>query len=174
MVTNFLLAIVFAVTANAGRVELKPGDKAPDFTAEASNGQRISLHEYHGKSNVILYFYPADLSKGCSIEACKFRDYDSKFKEAHTVILGVSLNSMEQHKQFVKSDSLNFPLLLDQDSVIARAYGVPIDFGKYVARWTFLIGKDGKIIQTYHDVDPRTHNLQLLRDIWAYNKKHPK
>jgi thioredoxin-dependent peroxiredoxin len=171
---KYLLAILLSITAVGGKVTLQPGDKAPDFTAETTTGSHISLHQYLGKENVVLYFYPADLSKGCSIEACNFRDEHPQFAKAHTVVLGVSLDSREKHEQFAKEDKLNFPLLVDTDSTICRKYGVPIAFQKYAARWTFLIGKDGKIIDTYHNVDPRTHGVQLLAAVWQYNKAHPK
>ena len=192
---KFLLAILLAITTLGGRVNflqfhkapdytllatppasekvtLQPGDKAPDFTAETTTGAHISLHQYRGKENVVLYFYPADLSKGCSIEACKFRDEHADFTKAHTVILGVSLDTREKHEQFTKEDKLNFSLLVDTDSTICRKYGVPISFNKYASRWTFLIGKDGKIIDIYHNVDPNTHGVQLLAAIGTYNKEH--
>jgi peroxiredoxin Q/BCP len=156
----------------ATTVELQSGDKAPDFTAEATDGTHISLHQYLGKSNVVLYFYPEDMTRGCTVEACSFRDDLDAFKKANTVILGVSLDDKKKHEEFTKKENLNFPLLVDKDSVICRAYGVPIDFEKYPARWTFLIGKDGKIVQAYHEVHPKTHTVELLRDIWDYNKTH--
>ncbi len=174
MVMKFLLAIALSITAIGGKVILQPGDKAPDFTAETTTGSHISLRQYRGKENVVLYFYPADLSKGCTIEACNFRDEHTQFSKAHTVILGVSLQDRASHETFTKEDKLNFPLLVDTDRALAKKYGVPIAFDKYDARWTFLIGKDGRIIQTYHDVDPRTHGVQLLSAIWTYNKEHAK
>ncbi|SRR5581483_3890639 len=172
MVMKLLLAVAIVTLAVYPTGFLHIGDKAPEFTAESTAGHKISLSDYRGKSNVVLFFYPEDMSKGCSIEACKFRDEKSVFDKANTVILGVSLNDMAKHKEFVKSDKLNFPLLVDQDTSICHAYGVPIDFHRYVGRWTFFIGKDGKIAGVYRDVDPRTHSLDLIRDIWAYNKKH--
>ena len=169
IVFGIMLAAIFAVTPK----ELSPGDQAPNFKAESTDGKRISLHDYIGKSNVVLYFYPGDMTKGCTIEACKFRDEMGQFKKANTVILGVSLDSREKHEEFTKADNLNFPLLVDKDTAICRAYGVPLAFDKYLSRWTFLIGKDGKIVHVYKDVDPRTHSLALLQDVWKYNKSHP-
>lgn len=171
---KYLLAILLSTAAVIGTVNLKPGDKAPDFTAETTTGSHISLHQYRGKENVVLYFYPADMTKGCTIEACNFRDQHQDFTKAGTVILGVSLQDRASHEQFTKEDRLNFPLLVDTDRTIARKYGVPMAFNKYDSRWTFLIGKDGKIIQTYHDVDPRTHSAQLLAALGQYNKAHGK
>ncbi len=152
-------------------VELKAGDTAPNFKAEATDGTHISLHQYHGKQNVVLYFYPEDMTRGCTIEACKFRDDHDKFVAANTVVLGVSLDDRKKHIEFTEKDSLNFPLLVDKDSIICKEYGVPIDIN-WPRRWTFLIGKDGKIIKAYHKVDPRTHSEELLKDIAEHDAKH--
>jgi thioredoxin-dependent peroxiredoxin len=167
---NIFFIIMLSALFGGTPKELSSGDKAPNFTAVSTDGTRISLHDYLGKSNVVLYFYPGDMTKGCTIEACKFRDELASFKKANTVILGVSLDSREKHQEFTKVDSLNFPLLVDSDSTICRAYGVPVALSKYASRWTFLIGKDGKIVKVYKDVNPKLHSLALLQDIWAYNK----
>ena len=151
-------------------VELHPGDKAPDFKAESTDGTHISLSQYLGKENVVLYFYPEDMTRGCTIEACKFRDDLPKFTAAHTAILGVSLDDRKKHQEFTEKDSLTFPLLVDTDSTICHAYGVPIDIN-WPRRWTFLIGKDGKIIKVYHTVDPRHHSDELLKDIAEHDAK---
>jgi peroxiredoxin Q/BCP len=167
MITKLALLLLLMATT----VELQPGDKAPDFTAEATDGSHISLHQYKGK-NVVLYFYPEDMTRGCTVEACNFRDALSAFTNANTVILGVSMDDRAKHEAFTKKENLNFPLLVDKDSAICHAYGVPIDFEKYPARWTFLIGKNGEIVQTYHEVHPKEHSVELLRDIYEYNKTH--
>jgi len=160
----FLTRLMSSEIATTSAVNLKPGDTAPDFSAESTDGSRISLDQFQGKSNVVLYFYPEDMTSGCTIEAQKFRDDRDKFTAANTVILGVSLDDRAKHQAFTKKDNLNFLLLADIDSTICNAYGVPIN-GHQPKRWTFLIGKDGKIKQTYHSVDPKTHSEQLLRDI---------
>ncbi len=167
IIFGMLLAAIFSVAP----VDLKPGDKAPAFTAESTDGTHISLHHYLGKSNVVLYFYPADMTSGCTIEACTFRNEIAKYKAAHTVVLGVSTNSRELHEQFTKKDSLNFPLLVDTSHTICDAYGVPISNG-HAKRWTFLIGKDGKIAKVYHSVYPRNHSVELLKDIAELNQGH--
>jgi peroxiredoxin Q/BCP len=143
---------------------LKPGDKAPDFKAESTDGSFIALHHYAGKSNVVLYFYPEDMTSGCTIEACNFRDDNAAFKSANTVILGVSLDSREKHQQFTEKDRLNFPLLVDTSREICTAYGVPVD-GHQPHRWTFLIDKNGTIAKIYDKVNVREHSKQLLADI---------
>lgn len=150
----------------ANDLVLKPGDSAPEFTAVSTDGTNISLRDFRGKSNVVLYFYPEDMTGGCTVEAQHFRDDRDKFTKANTAILGVSLDSREKHQQFTEKDHLNFPLLVDSDRTICTAYGVPIN-GHQPHRWTFLIGKDGKILRTYHKVDARTHSEELQRDLAA-------
>ncbi len=148
-------------------VTLKAGDTAPAFTATATDGSTINLADYAGKQNVVLYFYPEDMTGGCTREACSFRDDLSKYAAANTAILGVSMDDQAKHRQFTQKDSLTFPLLVDTSGTICNAYGVPFS-GHHAHRWTFLIGKDGKIVKTYHDVDPRIHSAELLADIASH------
>ena len=146
--------------------QLQPGDVAPNFKAQVTDGSWLELSSLKGK-NVILYFYPEDMTGGCTIEACNFRDDRTKFDELNTVILGVSMDSLEKHKQFTEKDRLNFPLVVDADGSICRAYGVPVDEGQYPHRWTFLIDKQGKIAKVYSTVKVREHSEQLQNDIKA-------
>ena len=157
---TFILALMLTATA----VTLKVGDSAPDFKAIATNGSTLSLSDYVGKQNLVLYFYPEDMTGGCTKEACTFRDDISKYTAKNTAIVGVSMDDLEMHRQFTAKDNLNFPLLVDTAGTICKAYGVPIH-GHHVERWTFLIGKDGKIIKVYQQVDPRSHSAQILQDL---------
>jgi peroxiredoxin Q/BCP len=166
---NLFLAILMSTSILSTTVDLKPGDKAPNFKAESTDGTHISLQDYIGKSNVVLYFYPEDMTSGCTVEACSFRDDIAKFKALNTVILGVSKDTREKHQQFTQKDSLNFPLLVDTTGTICAAYGVPVD-GHQPHRWTFLIGKDGKIAKVYQQVHPRTHSEELQKDIAELNQ----
>jgi thioredoxin-dependent peroxiredoxin len=155
-------------TTTATNIELKAGDMAPNFSAGSTDGSQISLDQFKGKSNVVLYFYPEDMTSGCTIEARNFRDDKTKFDEVHTVILGVSLDDRAKHQAFTQKENLNFPLLVDSDATICNAYGVPIDWEhRQPHRWSFLIDKSGKIVQTYHKVDSRIHSEEILRDIAA-------
>lgn len=154
MIFTFLLA------ALSFMVELKEGDIAPAFSAVATDGSTITLEEYRGK-NVILYFYPEDMTGGCTIEACNFRDDKEKFDALNTVILGVSLDDINKHKQFTEKDKLNFPLLVDEGGKICAAYGVPIEDEKWPERWTFLIDKNGRVAKIYHVVSVRVHSSEL-------------
>jgi thioredoxin-dependent peroxiredoxin len=144
---------------------VQPGDQAPAFSALSTDGTVISLSDFIGKQNVVLYFYPEDMTGGCTKQAQCFRDDMPKYKAANTVVLGVSLDDQEKHKQFTEKENLNFPLLVDKDGVISKAYGVPLHDGLYPSRWSFLINKEGKIVKKYEKVDPRTNSADLLKDI---------
>lgn len=145
--------------------ELQVGDVAPDFTAVATDGSNISLHDYKGKQNVVLYFYPKDFTGGCTKEAQCFRDDIEKFKNKETVILGVSRDDQETHQKFSEKERLNFPLLDDKDGKICTAYGVPLDEKDWPERWTYLINKDGKIAKIYKEVHPLQHSQELLEEL---------
>ncbi|MEI8135421.1 MAG: peroxiredoxin [bacterium] len=148
-------------------ITLEVGQDAPKFHAQVTNGSWVSLDEFKGKSNVILYFYPEDMTSGCTVEACNFRDDKSKFDALHTVILGVSMDPIEMHKQFTEKDHLNFPLIVDTTGTICKAYGVPASEDRYPKRWTFLIDKHGKIAKIYHEVHVRVHSQELQEVIQA-------
>ena len=147
---------------------LKEGDKAPGFSAAASNGQTISLDDYKGKSRVVLYFYPKDDTPGCTIEACSFRDHLPSFGKMDAVVLGVSPDGVESHGKFIKKFKLPFILLSDEVKKISKDYGVRIKKNfmgnEYmgVARTTFIIGKDGKIEKIYEKVKPLGHAKEVL------------
>jgi peroxiredoxin Q/BCP len=163
---QLLLLFIFTMTD----VSLQVGQDAPKFKAVSTDGTIISLDDFKGKQNVVLYFYPEDMTGGCTAEACAFRDDKSKFDELHTAILGVSMDPIEMHKQFTEKDHLNFPLLVDTTGTICKAYGVPTSEGRYPKRWTFLIDKNGKIAKIYQQVHPREHSAELQKDIAALPK----
>ncbi len=142
-------------------ITLSVGDVAPNFSAVTTDGTHISLSDYKGKSNVILYFYPEDMTSGCTIEACNFRDDKAIFDSLHTVILGVSMDDQDSHKQFTEKDRLNFPLLVDTSGAICAAYGVPVEENRYPHRWTYVIDKNGKIAKIYQQVAVRQHSAEL-------------
>jgi thioredoxin-dependent peroxiredoxin len=148
---------------------VQPGDQAPAFSAVSTDGSVISLSDFIGKQNVVLYFYPEDMTGGCTKQAQCFRDDMPKYKAANTVVLGVSLDDQEKHKKFTEKEDLNFPLLVDSDGAICKAYGVPVE-GNWPARWTFLINKEGKIVKKYEKVDPRKDSENLLKDLEEMSK----
>jgi peroxiredoxin Q/BCP len=151
-------------------VSLQVGQDAPKFKTVSTDGTTISLDDFKGKSNVVLYFYPEDMTSGCTVEACNFRDDKLKFDALHTAILGVSMDPIEMHKQFTEKDHLNFPLLVDTTGTICKAYGVPASEDRFPKRWTFLIDMNGKIAKIYQQVHPREHSAELQKDILALPK----
>lgn len=147
------------------------GAPAPAFDLPSSSGGRVSLKSLRGKL-VVLYFYPADETPGCTTEACNFRDNQSKLKAQGVVVLGVSLQNLSSHHQFTKKYKLNFPLLADTSGKIMTAYHCWRDPAKphtpmNVDRSTFLIGKDGRILKIWRHVNPTDHAERVLQAVKA-------
>ncbi len=143
---------------------LKQGETAPDFTAVTTSGDTVSLHDYLGKNNVVLFFYPEDDTSGCTREACGFRDAMAEYDQANTVVFGVSTDTQASHQAFTQKYSLNFPLLVDTDRSICQAYDVPVN-GHQPQRVTFLIGTDGIIARMWDQVNTATHAVDVLGEI---------
>jgi thioredoxin-dependent peroxiredoxin len=139
------------------------GQKAPTFTLPSQTGQNISLKNYRGKW-VVLYFYPKDMTTGCTIEAHNFQRDLSKFDAANAVILGVSVDTVDSHKQFCTKDGLTFHLLADPDHKVVDEYGSLGHFGSMTIanRNTFLIDPHGKIVKVWTKVDPNVHSGEVL------------
>lgn len=150
--------------------ELKIGEKAPDFTLPSGDGKTISLHELKGK-NVVLYFYPKDLTPGCTTEACDFRDNVERLQSEDTVVLGVSKDSVARHAKFTEKHQLNFPLLADEDGVVCELYGVWKEKSMYgrkymgIDRSTFLIDKEGILREVWRKVSVTGHVGKVLEAI---------
>ncbi|HEV2171556.1 MAG TPA: peroxiredoxin [Candidatus Binatus sp.] len=179
MITTALIAIVVIVAVVAlrpriARAELlKEGDIAPPFTTQMVTGDSIapvSLADFHGRK-VVLYFYPKDETSGCTKEACAFRDGYSRYTNAGLVVLGCSVDSADEHKQFISKNSLQFPLLVDPDKKIAKAYGAAngIPILGLDRRITYIIDENGKILKVYPSVDPSMHATQILTDLGVGN-----
>jgi peroxiredoxin Q/BCP len=127
---------------------LKNGSKAPEFKLEDQDGRSHTLKGLLADGPLILYFYPADFTPGCTKEACSFRDLQSDLLRAKLRVVGVSPQSTESHKRFAETHGLNFPLLADPDKVAVKAYDLdgPLGFG--VRRGTYLISRDGTILDS--------------------------
>jgi thioredoxin-dependent peroxiredoxin len=142
------------------------GSDAPAFTLTSSTGQKISLSDYAGKQIVVLYFYPKAFTPGCTKEACAFRDAAADYDKANIAVLGISPDPAETITDFGKQYHLNFPLVADADHSVAVAYGVwhtnPASGHTGVARTTFVIGKDGKILHVFEKVKPVGHDKEVL------------
>lgn len=140
---------------------LQEGMKAPNFSLPSDSGKKVSLSELSDQY-VVLYFYPKDMTSGCTTEACDFRDHYKKLKKLATV-LGVSRDPVEKHEKFVSKYSLNFPLLSDESGKVCNAYGVWKEKSLYgrkfmgIERTTFLIGPDGKIKRIFPKVKVKGH-----------------
>ena len=137
--------------------QLQVGDTAPDFTALTDEGKTVSLSDYRGK-RVVLYFYPADDTPGCTIQACSFRDNYLEIEERNAVVLGVSPDNQSSHQKFKTKYNLPFTLLVDEDHAITEAYGAwgeKSNFGKTymgVIRSQVVIDENGKIVDTHYNV----------------------
>jgi peroxiredoxin Q/BCP len=170
LVVIAIIAVTVAIRPQFARAELlKEGQIAPPFTTQMVSGEQVnpmSLADFHGKK-VILYFYPKDETSGCTKEACAFRDGYSRYTNAGLVVLGCSVDSADAHKDFIRKNSLPFPLLLDPDKKIATAYGAAngIPILGLDRRITYVIDENGKIIKVYPSVDPSTHAIEILNDL---------
>ena len=153
---------------------ISAGIPAPEFELLDDTNVMRKLSDYRGR-NVVLYFYPADDTPGCTKEACNFRDDYSAYEKANVVILGVSPDSVESHVKFKKKFQLQFPLLADEGHKVCGAYGVwgPKKYlGKSyegVLRTTFLIDGNGNIIKVFENVRPAEHSAELLSELGAAN-----
>jgi len=151
---------------------LKDGISAPDFSLSDSNGKKVSLNDFHGKK-VILYFYPKDMTSGCTQEACDFRDQFPNFKKLKAVVIGISPDSAASHKKFEDKYELPFILLSDDKKQVVKKYGVWKEKSMYgkkymgVERTTFIIDEQGKILKIFPKVKVNGHVeevLQLLKE----------
>ncbi len=141
---------------------LQPGTTAPDFILPDQDGARIRLAAYRGKP-VVLFFYPRDNTRGCTKQACAFRDSYQEFRELGAVVLGVSRDSSESHTEFRRRHSLRYPLLTDGDGAVAREFGVPRPLGLMPGRATFVIDAGGIIRMSYSNLlDAESHREKAL------------
>jgi peroxiredoxin Q/BCP len=142
------------------------GTKAPTFNLQSQDGSSISLDQLQGKW-IVLYFYPKDLSKGCTIEAHNFQRDKDKYQQKNAVILGVSMDNVDSHKEFCAKEGLNFKLLADTDQKTSEKYGSVMEYQgkKYSARNTFLIDPTGVIKKVYINVNPMNHSEEVLADL---------
>jgi len=162
-----LASMAAAETSNQPAV----GKPAPDFSLATGDGSQVSLKDFKGKW-VVLYFYPKDFTSGCTIEAKSFqRDLD-QYTKTGAVILGVSVDNAQSHKEFCAKEGLNFKLLADPDGKVSAQYGSTMDYkgATMAARNTFLINPQGKIAKGYTSVKPAEHSEQVLKDLAGLKK----
>lgn len=144
------------------------GKQVADFTSVNQNGEEIKLSDFKGR-HVVLYFYPKDMTPGCTTQACDFRDHHESFKELDAVIIGVSPDPVQRHQKFIEKHDLPFHLLADEDHQLAEQFGVwqlKKTFGKEyygIVRSTFVIDKDGILQKEYRNVRVKGHVEEALQ-----------
>ena len=168
IVVSAVVAVIafFAVwifSARAGDKTPAVGSAAPDFTLNNQEGKAISLHDFKGKW-VVLYFYPKDMTSGCTIEAHNFQRDLAKYDARNAVILGVSVQDEKSHQEFCAKEGLNFKLLADTKKEVSEKYDsiMNLAVAKLSARHTFLIDPSGTVRKVWTEVDVKTHSDDVL------------
>lgn len=151
----------------------KIGNLAPNFSLLDQNGKTVTLKQFRGEHNVLVYFYPKAMTPGCTVQACSLRDEKAQLSDLDTVVLGISPDPVARLKKFADRDALNFTLLSDEDHGVADDYGV-WDLKKFmgrefmgIVRTSFLINKEGRLVHILDKFKTKTHHedvIALLRD----------
>lgn len=165
-----MLLIGVISCANA-KVALKEGETAPNFSLMGNDGEMHKLSDFKGQY-VVLYFYPKDETPGCTTEACNFRDNISAITKTGTKVIGVSVQDVSSHKDFVKQYGLNFLLLADNEKKVSKDYGVLNTAWGMDNRVTFVIDPAGKIAKIYPKVDPNGHAKEVLAELETLQNKN--
>ena len=148
---------------------IKEGKKAPDFSGKNQDGKPVKLSSFKTKKNIVLYFYPKDMTPGCTTEACDFKDQFKKFK--NTIIIGISADSSERHRKFIDKYNLPFELIADENKKICEKYGVWQEkklYGKTymgIVRSTFIIDKAGIVQKIFTKVKVKCHVDEVLETL---------
>jgi peroxiredoxin Q/BCP len=150
--------------------EIKVGSSIPEFTLPDQNGNLFDIKSVIGKKNLVIYFYPKDDSPGCTAQACSFRDQFEVFAEADALIIGISGQSVESHKEFAEKHRLSFTLLSDEGDKIRKQFGVPTNFlGLLPGRVTYVADKTGKVIFIFNSQTKATEHvdeaLRILKEL---------
>mgnify|MGYP003393513716 CR=1 FL=1 len=146
------------------------GKKAPSFSIPDQDGNQVSLADFIGQT-VVLYFYPKDMTPGCTQQACDFQENSNKLKRKNTVVFGISRDSVARHKKFQEKYNLKFTLLSDEDGVVCEKYGVWKQKSLYgkkfmgIERTTFIINKNGKIERIFNKVKVKGHVESLISEL---------
>ncbi|MCY7711065.1 thioredoxin-dependent thiol peroxidase [Bacillus safensis] len=152
---------------------IEVGQQVPDIELTGDNGEKVKLSDFKGK-HIVLYFYPKDMTPGCTTEACDFRDRHQSFAELDAVIIGVSPDSQDKHQKFKEKHDLPFLLLVDDEQKLSEAFGVwklRKNFGKEymgIERSTFLINKEGTLVKEWRKVKVKDHVEEALEELKAH------
>ncbi len=190
MRSSFLLVLVtaFSFCSQLPAVELKVGDAAPSFETTADDGKAWKSSDHVGKKVLVLYFYPADFTGGCTKQACAYRDDSKKLTDIGVDVVGISADSVHTHQLFKKEYKLPFTLLADEKGDVAKMFGVPVksaagkakakvdgkemevERSATIQRWTFIVGKDGKIAYIDNKVAPTEDSKKIAEVVEKLNK----
>jgi peroxiredoxin Q/BCP len=169
----FVVCTASVLSMFAAETQKQPatGTAAPDFSLTTGDGSQVSLKDYRGKW-VVLYFYPKDFTSGCTLEAKNFQRDLKKYEQTGAVVLGVSVDTAQSHKDFCVKEGLNFKLLADPDAKVSGEYGSTMEYqgAKMAARNTFIINPKGEIAKVYTGVKPADHSDQVLKDLAQMQK----
>lgn len=171
-VLAFVAAVVLACnSANAVNEMPAVGAPAPTFSLVNNEGKQVKLGDYKGKW-VVLYFYPKDFTSGCTLEARNFQRDLAKYDAANAVILGVSVDTAESHKEFCTKEGLNFKLLSDPEATVSTQYGSVMEYNgaKLSARNTFIIDPQGKVAKVFEKVKVGGHSDEVLAALATLQK----
>lgn len=148
---------------------IQVGDKAPDFTLTSQSGDQVRLYDRLGQRAIVLYFYPRDDTRGCTAEACAFRDSHEVFAEAGAEVIGVSSDSVDRHAAFAGRHALPFTLLSDEKGKVRKEYGVPTTLGLLPGRVTYVIDREGTVRHVFNSmtaIDRHVNDaLEVVREI---------
>ena len=175
---TFAIYIMASLSLSAQQ-GISVGDKVPLFKATADDGSTWDIQKFIGKDYIVVYFYPAAMTGGCTKQACSYRDHQQDLKSADAIVVGISGDKPQNLKLFRQAENLNFPLLSDEKGEIARSFGVPVGEGASIKRtvdgveheltrdistkrWTFIVGKDGKIIYKNEAVNAEKDSEEVL------------
>ena len=144
---------------------IRTGDAIPDFSLRDQHGNMFEISTYRGKKKIVIFFYPQDGSHGCTREACYFRDLSDAFRDADAVLVGISGQSVQSHKEFAEKYRLNYPILSDEGNRVRKLLGVPSTFlGLIPGRVTYIAGRDGKVTHIFNShIKPERHVDEALK-----------
>ncbi len=181
MKERICLISIFMLTSfsMSGQKSLSIGDKVPLFKATTDTGVTWDISKFIGKDFIVIYFFPGAMTSGCTKQACSYRDHLNDLATADAIVVGISGDDVKNLKLFKQAENLNFPLLSDKKGTIAKNFGVPVGEGASIKRtvggiehelvrdisikrWTFIVGKDGKIIYKNEAVNPEKDSEEVL------------
>ena len=162
-------ALIFS-NAQEDSDKVEVGSKIPSFSLNDQNGNMFAIDSVLGKQNLVIYFYPEDDTPGCTAQACSFRDQYDVFAEADAMIIGISGQSVQSHKEFAEKYNLNFTLLSDEGDKIRKLFAVPASmFGMIPGRVTYVVDKSGTVVYTFDSqLQAKKHvenSLKILKEL---------